>query len=117
MCVIFLVKTTMSLCKNKVCGFCTRSTEGESTFVHENMSLCQGPVRLASSSQHFYAKHLQVQAFLSRHKNYQHEPVGPAGQEDSTFQAVISPEGSILTFPHLHGVGDGSFAARLRRVS
>ncbi len=50
----------------------------------------------------------QVEAFLSRHPGFSVE-------DASAFvaRAVVTPEGFIETFPHVHHV-DGSFAARLR---
>jgi hypothetical protein len=64
---------------------------------------------------------LQVKQFLERHSDYVHEPItcpSNLAQQNgnSSLQGVFTAEGSIATFPHLHGVVDGSFAARLRRT-
>jgi len=62
----------------------------------------------------------QVTAFLERHPDFTQEPIEPASLAHlggTEVQAVVTKDGSIATFPHRHGVLDGSFAARLRRLA
>eukprot|EP00983_Pelagomonas_calceolata_P120046 1160665-Pelagomonas_calceolata.AAC.5 len=61
----------------------------------------------------------EVAAFLARHSNFQLEPIKLANLSDLGVvdaSLVVSPEGTIATFPHRQGVMDGSFASRLRRL-
>ncbi len=51
-----------------------------------------------------------VQAFLSRHPEYQLEPA-----DSLVDRSLVSKEGFVETFPHRHDM-DGSFAARLRKT-
>ncbi|OZC02496.1 16S rRNA (cytosine(967)-C(5))-methyltransferase RsmB [Rubricoccus marinus] len=51
----------------------------------------------------------RVAAFLDRHPEFSHEPIGGEVPD-----AMRTPEGNYAALPHVHGT-DGAFAARLRR--
>jgi 16S rRNA (cytosine967-C5)-methyltransferase len=53
---------------------------------------------------------MQVDAFLSRHPEFQRE--APSHMDP----ALLSPQGDLTILPQLHGM-DGAYAARLRRVA
>lgn len=53
----------------------------------------------------------QVEAFLERHPNFLRRP--PADWHDA---ALVDAVGNLVVLPHVHGF-DGSFAARLERIS
>lgn len=59
-----------------------------------------------------------VQAFLSRHPEFEVEPAQApqtkAGAQIGVPDAVLTPAGFMATLPHVHGT-DGAFAARMRR--
>jgi 16S rRNA (cytosine967-C5)-methyltransferase len=53
--------------------------------------------------------HARIAAFLNRHPDFQVEPATGFVPED-----CVSPEGYLVTLPHLHNM-DGAFGVRLRQ--
>jgi 16S rRNA (cytosine967-C5)-methyltransferase len=51
----------------------------------------------------------QIRGFLKEHPEFVLEPAGSFVRE-----TLVTPEGFVQTFPHLHKV-DGSFVARMRK--
>lgn len=75
---------------------------------HPLMNVCPRPAPHA----------LQVAAFLQRHAGaFEAQPLRRADLEARGLPVkVLTAQGHILTLPHVHGVVDGSFAARFVRV-
>lgn len=58
---------------------------------------------------------IRMSSFLSRHRNFEFEPI-PGGLIQDHIPAAVTPQGYLATFPHKHNM-DGAFAARFRRIA